>query len=198
MSKRIFAEITRGMTDKTAVCVFPWELPILQLIHGQDVKQRSIDEMCNVEKDAMKVERLRFKQRPEYPGHKPDMPITLREQLEVMQWVDPEEDPANDPVAEYSRMVELYGMDKEMPLACVARVYGEITSGAFTRVLAEHQKERVPKPAALKARDEGLGKSPSKMSVGELRAALNERGIEWTVSDAKAELVKKLEEVLVE
>jgi hypothetical protein len=198
VSARVFALITRGMTDKTAVCVFPWELPILQLIHGGGVEEVQLEDLNNVNDGAMKIERLRFKKRAEYPGHIPAMPLDLRAQLEVMQWVDPDEDPANDPMAEYGRLAEKYGMDKELPLACVTRVYGEFNSGAFEAKVKEFGKISLPKPTALRARDEGLGKSPNQMSVSELRIALSERAVEWTAKDNKQALVEKLSGALVE
>jgi hypothetical protein len=41
--------------------------------------------------------------------------------------------------------------------------------------------------------DEGLEKEPSDMTVGELRAALKERGISWKVTEGQAALAAKLE-----
>lgn len=189
MSRRIFALIGRGMTDKTAVCVFPWELQVLQLIHSDSVEEKTIDELCDL-KGPVKIEKQKTK-------HSKVAPPSLREQYEIMAYVDPDEDPANDPAGEYERLANKYGMDKELPIACVTRVYGEFSTGNFERLLKEHAEDRAEKPAALKARDEGLGKSPEQMTVGELREALTERSVEWTVKDNKAALVAKLEEVLV-
>jgi hypothetical protein len=185
VSRRVFVTVERGMTDRTAVCVFPWEVPILQLVHGGAVKEVSIDELCKQE-GVIKVEKLKLKH-TEHPA--PD----LRAQYEIMAYVDPEEDPARDPDGEYERMANKYGMDKELPISCVARIYGEPTSGAFKKLLEEHRDDVAEKPTALKAADEGLGKAPNQMTVKELREALRERGIEWKVSDGKAALVEKLE-----
>ena len=44
------------MTDKTAVCIYPWEKPILEQIHGGAVDEASIDEMCSL-KGSIKVEK---------------------------------------------------------------------------------------------------------------------------------------------
>lgn len=190
MSRRIFVNVSRGMTDKTAVCIFPWEVDILSLVHGQEITEVSIDEMCAMKEGVVKVEKQRLK-------HTKVQPPELRHQLEIMAYVDPEEDPAGDPAAEYSRMVEKYGMDKELPIPCVARVYGEFTSGAFTAKLKEHAKDRMEKPAVLKAAEEGLGKAPDQMTVAELREALDERKIDWKATDNKPTLLRRLEEVLV-
>ena len=189
MSRRVFVTVSRGMTDKTAVCVFPWEIDILSLVHGQEIKEVSIDQMSDMQ-GAVKVEKHKLK-------HSKVQPPELRHQLEIMAYVEPDEDPANDPAAEYSRMVDKYGMDKELPIPCVARVYGEFSSGAFTAKLKEHARESLPKPAALKAADEGLGKAPDQMTVKELRDALTEREVPWKVTETKAQLIEKLEGVLV-
>ena len=188
MSKRIFAVIGRGMTDKTAVCVFPWELPILQLVHGQEVVERSIDEMVSMD-GAIKTEKVKQK-------ISAVVPPSLRQQYEIMAYVDPDEDPANDPAGEYQRMVDKYGMDKELPIPCVTRVFGEFQSGAFAAALEKHIGDSAAKPTYLRATEEGLGKEPSKMTAKELRDALSERGIEWSASEGKADLVAKLEEAL--
>ena len=189
MSRRVFAIIGRGMTDKTAVCVFPWELAILQLVHQQEVVEVPIDDMCKMKDGVVKVVKQKMK-------HSNVLPPDLRSQYEIMAYVDPEEDPANDPAGEYERMANKYGMDKDLPIACVGRVYGEFTSGAFTATLKEHARDRQPKPAHLKATDEGLGKAPDQMSIGELRSALSERGVKWHRTESKVDLVANLEAAL--
>lgn len=191
MTSRIFLNVKRGMTDATAVCVYPWEKAILEMVHGQDVQEVTIEQMAEVRDGVIKKEKIKFK----YDGRPgPD----LRQQLEAMAYVDPEEDPALDPTAEYGRLAEKYGMDKEFPMFMIERVYGRIESGAFEKVLQEHAKERTPKPAHLKAADEGLLKAPNKMNVGELREALTARGVDWETSEGKKDLLEKLEGVLVE
>lgn len=190
MSRRIAVLVGRGITDKTVSWVYPWELPILQLVHGGEVEAKTIDELCDM-KHPVKVEKVKQK-------HSDVEPPDLRQQYEIMAYVDPEEDPAANPDGEYERLANKYGMDKELPIACVARVYGEFSSGAFERTLKEHADDRAPKPAYLKAVDEGLGRSPSDMTINELRKALHERGIAWTVKDKKLDLIAKLDEALVD
>ena len=195
MSRRIFVTVTRGMTDKTAICVFPWEVDILSLVHGQEIKEVSIDEMCRMD-GAVRVEKQKLKK---LPGMRQSYAPDLRAQLEAMVYVDPDEDPANDPMGEYGRMVEKYGMDKEFPVACVERVYGRPESGAFEAKLKEFAEDRAAVPAALKAQqDEEVEKSPSEMSRQELRDALTERGIAWKATEGRDALVEKLTAELVE
>lgn len=189
MSRRVFAVIGRGMTDKTAVCVFPWELAILQLVHAQEVIEVPIEDMVKMKDGVVKVEKQKTK-------HSQNPPPDLRQQYEIMAYVAPDEDPALDPGAEYQRMADKYGMDKDLPMACVSRVYGEFSSGGFTKVLAEHATDRAPKPTYLKAQDEGMDKAPADMTVGELRKEITARGLKWAPRDGKETLVARLEEAL--
>jgi hypothetical protein len=191
VTTRIFLNVKRGMTDATAVCVYPWEKPILEAVHGQDVLEVSIEQMSTVKDGVVKKEKMKFKYEG-LPG--PD----LRQQLEEMAYVDPEEDPALDPATEYNRLAEKYGMDKELPILQVERVYGRFESGAFEKVLAGFAEQPAEKPMHLKAKGEGMPKAPNKMSVGELRDALRERGIKFKVTEGKEALLLKLEGALVE
>lgn len=188
MSRRVFAVIDRGMTDKTAVCVFPWELDILGLVHGGEVKEVSIDEMCDLGA-PVKVEKMKMR-------HSTVQPPNLRQQFEIMAYVDPEEDPAADPGGEYNRLADKYGMDKELPIACVTRVYGEFSSGVFAARLKKHLEDKAEKPKVLRAAEEGLPKAPDQMTIQELRKALSQRGVRWQPKQTKSELVTELEENL--
>jgi hypothetical protein len=190
VSRRVFVNVRRGPMDNTAICIFPWEIDILQHIHMQEVKEVSIDEMANQKDGVVKVEKLKLKH-SKLPA--PD----LRTQLEVMVYVDPEDDPANDPASEYQRLADKYGMDKDLPMPVVSRIYGEFSSGAFEARLKQHAKDRQPVPSVLKALDEGLDKAPDQMSVKELRDALTERSVPWKVTEGKVALIAKLEGVLV-
>ena len=191
MTARVFLTVKRGMTDATAVCVYPWEARLLAHIHGQDVREVSVDEMATQREGVVKKEKIKFKFSG-LPG--PD----LRQQLEAMAYVDPEEDPALDPSSEYNRLADKYGMDAEVKMLVVTLIYGQFESGAFEKVLGDHAKQRTPKPAHLKASDEGLLKAPNKMNVGELREALTARGVDWETSEGKKDLLAKLEGALVE
>lgn len=172
------------MTDKTPVCIYSWEKPILEQIHGGGVEEVTIDQMCDM-KDAVKIEKAKMS-RAMPANEKPDVALSLRAQLEAMAEVDPENDPADDPAAEYSRLIDKYGMDKEIPLPVVTRVYGEFNSGAFAAAL---------KSAAVdgkSARVSLAGRSPEKMAINELRSALRDAGIEFDQTATKAELADLL------
>ena len=187
MSRRVFVNVRRGPMDNTAVCVYPWEVPLLQHVHLNNVEEVSIEAMANQKDGVVKVERLKLK-------HTDKPAPDLRAQLEAMAYVDPEDDPANDPAAEFNRLAEKYGMDRDFPMPVVERIYGSYQEGgAFEAKLREHAKERIPKPAHLRAADEGMTKSPKDMTVGELRKELTARGLKWTPKEGQAVLAARLE-----
>lgn len=171
--------------DNTAVCVFPWEMDILRLVHDGHVEEVSIEVMSNQKEGVAKIEKLKLK-------HTNRRAPDIAGQLELMVYVDPEDDPCNDPAAEYNRLGALYGMDKEFPIPCVERIYGQFTSGAFTTKLAEFAKDRAPRPAVLGERDEPEERQPSDMSVTELREELKSRGIKYKVTEGKVDLAARL------
>lgn len=194
MSRRVFALVKRkGNMDETAVCVFPWELPILQLIHGQEIKEATIESMSTFGKaqGVVKIQKEKLKYRGEGAP-------SIKDQLEIMAYVDPDEDPALDPATEWNRMVEKYGMDTEMPVPVVERVYGQMEGGRWEKALREAAKERSTKPVYLKAIDEGMGKPPKQMTVAELRDELDKRGVTWVPKQKKEELITLLEAEMVE
>jgi hypothetical protein len=182
MTQKVFLKVNRGMTDKTLVCVYPWEKSLIESVHAQDCEPVSIDEMCSM-KDVVKIEKQKLNHGDRFaPG--------LRDQLIEMATVHPEEDPANDPATEYGRMADKYGMDKDIPIPVVTRVYGEFSSGAFTEALKKFKSE-MPHGELVK----GVPKSAThvaKMSVAELRDECARRGIGFTTEMSKAQLQELL------
>lgn len=191
MSRRIFARVRRGPMDNTAVCIFPWEMPLLQHVHQNNVEEASIEAMANQKEGVVKVERIKLKHAPKHPA--PDLKV----QLEAMAYVDPEDDPALDPASEYNRLVEKYGMDKEFPMPVVERLYGpyQDDSCAFALKVKEQGKDRAPKPAHLRDGDEPEGQELGGLSREELRTVCRERGIPFKVTEGKEALLAKLEPV---
>lgn len=165
MSRRVFVKVNRGMTDATLKCIFPWEKKVLELVHGQDLTDVTIDELCS-QKDVVKVEKIKLNHATEFA---PDQ----RAQYEAMCEVDPEEDPADNPEGEYNRMVETYGMDKDLPIPAVTRVFGEFSSGAFSAALKEYKKDSVQK---------------SGPTIAELRQRCAELGIDYTAAATRPQL----------
>jgi len=191
LSRRIFARVRRGPMDNTAVCVFPWEMPLLEHLHMNNVEEVSIDQMANLKDGVIKIERIKLKHAPKHPA--PD----LRQQLEAMTYVDPEDDPALDPSAEYGRLADKYGMDKDFPIPVVERIFGQYQGDTcpFALKMKEHAKERASVPAHLRADGEGGEQPLAGMSREELRAACRERDIPFKATESKEALIAKLEPV---
>lgn len=165
---KLFMLIQRGLTDKTPVCVFPWEKPVLEEIHGSNAVEVSIDEMCDL-KQPIKVKQLKLK-------HSTEKMLTLREQLETMSRIDPETSPLNDPEAEYDRLVGCYGRHLEVNLPNVTKVYGSI--GNFRRAMRDYANGRVPDFLDVAGPIEIPGeKKTADMTDAEVRAVLKEKKI---------------------
>lgn len=187
MTRRIFVTVRRGITDATAVCIFPWEKAILERIHGGEVTEVSIDEMCDL-KGPVKVEKVKIS-RSMKDSDEVDAGLPLRAQLEAMVIVHEDDDPASDADAEYSRLEQKYGMDKDIPMPVVTVVYGQQNSGAFAAAVREAQKQA---PAKASAKAIKLDKPIEDMTINELRSKLRAEGIDFEPTATKAELVDKL------
>lgn len=179
MLQRIFVNVKRGLTDNTAVCVYPWEMPIMQEIHGGSVTEVSIEEMCDL-KSPKSVKKLKLK------NPKADAPLTLRQQLEAMAKVDPEESPLQDPEGEYNRLVERYGMHLTVAVPNVEKVFGSYPG--FRRALADYAKGNVPEFLDISGPIEGGEKSVAEMSDKDLKAELKKAGIAFEKSDTRERL----------
>ncbi len=135
MLEKVFMLVQRGLTDRTPVCVFPWEQPILEEIHGGNAQPVSIDELCDLQ-GAAKVTKLKMLHKEAEEGP------TMREQYEAMVRVDPENNPLNDPEAEFARLVETYGMHVNVKLPNVEKVYGSIAG--FRQAMRDYSRGRKP------------------------------------------------------
>lgn len=189
--KRVFAIVTRDMTEKTAVCVFPWEMKLLEHIHGQDVQQTTLDELCSI-KGAVKVVKIKLPH-ADHPDIQPAEAPGLRAQLETMVSVPADDNPAREPETEYGRLAEKYGADKEVNEPVVTRVYGMYSSGHFATVLRQYN--RGIDPFKVEEPVEG-DKSPSDMTTAELREELTARQIEFKPKDSREQLEEKLVEAM--
>jgi hypothetical protein len=168
VSRRVFVNVRRGPMDNTAVCVFPWEIDILQHIHMQEVKEVSIDEMANQKDGVVKVEKLKLKH-TKLPA--PD----LRSQLEMMAYVDPKTT-RQRPGGRVQRLADKYGMDKDLPMPVRVAHLRRIQLGRL-RGEAEAVRQGPPADArALKALDEGLGQG-ARPDVGEGAARRADRAL---------------------
>jgi hypothetical protein len=140
--QKVFMLIQRGMTDRTPVCVFPWEKPILEEIHGGNAQEISLEELCEL-RGATKIQKIKPRQR-EINGKKivSDEVPSMRAQYEAMVKVNPDENPLEDPEAEFGRLAEKYGMHLQVNLPNVEKVYGSV--GNFRRALKDYASGRSP------------------------------------------------------
>lgn len=186
--------IRRGITDATPVCVFPWEKPLIEEIHGGSAVVITIDQMCS--KDGVKsVKKLKLHNtgrrdqddKELTPEYAPDQ----RGQLEAMTLVDPDNNPLDDPAGEYARMMEKYGMHPKIELTVVEKVFGN--ERTFRSCMRDFAAGRTPD---FLMEDDGLEgeKVIADMTAEELRAMLDKLGVTFPAKATRA----KLEELAID
>jgi len=181
--RRIFVQIQRGITDRTLVCVFPWEVPILSEIHGSSATEVSIDELTSMN-GAIRVTTQKLRQATDpLPG--------LREQYEAMA-TSMEDNPLENPELEYQRLGMVYGMHNDVALPNVEKVYGSLQQ--FRMMLTQFvrnggvmdYKREATSGSILDDGDESV--PIAEMSLNELRAALKNAGITQPKGATRADL----------
>lgn len=200
-TRRIIMTIHRGPMDATAVCVYPWEKPLLEEIHPGGANEKSIEEMCAMHGPvSVKRQKLPFAA----DGKKAYAP-DLREQLQKMCSVDPEDDPVQDPAAEFSRLSGKYGMHPEVKLLTVEKVYH--SEAMFRRMLRDYANaatideandaipSRGPAPdrseSAEPEAEKPVGPSVGEMNRAELLALLKKEGVAIP-QHAKTEMLREI------
>lgn len=207
MTYRIFCTVDRGMTDKTPVCVFPWEKALLQELHGGNVAEVSLDQLCSKE-GVSSVRPIKLPSGGERETPEGDEKKTvekapgMREQLGMMARVPRDEDPFQDLDAEYARLTERYGMHPDVAMSVVEKVFGK--APAFKRLV---QPYRGSKPPAVDPID-GPGddafeqaaalddRAPADLEYTELKEACRARGIEFKGNAPRDELEEKLTDAI--
>lgn len=207
MSYRIFMTINRGITDETPVCVYPWERPLLEEIHGAGAQPVSIEEMCSM-KGVKSVAEIKLpsggeRETPNGEQAKVERAPGLREQLVAMTRVAPENDPANDVDTEWGRLLERYGMHPKVEMPVVEKVYGSLP--AFRKVVRAYRGSTPPRVDPIEGmEDAGAAPdvsdelAPADMSVPQLKAALGARDIEYKKSAKREELEELLTNAITE
>jgi hypothetical protein len=135
MLTKVFVLIQRGITDRAVRCVWPWEQPILEEIHGGSAQPITIDELCEL-KGAASVKKVKMLHKKAEDG------LTMREQYEAMAKMDPERNPLSDPEQEWGRLIECYGMHVNVKLPNAEKVYGSF--GNFRQAMKEYLIGRTP------------------------------------------------------
>lgn len=185
MITRVFMLIRRGITDQTPVCVFPWEKPILEEIHGSNAEEVSIDQLCEL-KGAVKIKKVKLRHKDAAEG------MSMREQYEAMVQVDPERNPLADPEAEYERLGARYGMHVKVALPNVEKVYGSF--GNFRQAMKEYASGRTPGFRDESGPIEAEEKPLAEMTDKEVREVLKGRGVDIPKKASR----EALEELYVE
>lgn len=176
MSKRVLVTVTRGLTDKTPATVYEHEVPILETIHGEGMVE--LVELGNlVELKGKKVTVIKgtfqtIASREEAKKHD-DAETEDISLLDLMRHnLGIGESFNGDPREEFDRMQMKYGMHTEVKLSNVEYVYGAFRDGRFTTALGKAD--------------------PAKMTMRELRAALDEAGVKFDAKEGKTSLIAKL------
>lgn len=197
MPYRIFMTIQRGTMDKTAVCVFPWERPIIEEIHGGNAAVVSISEMASMQ-GASKIVTVELKN--------PDAKLApnLAQQLQAMTAVDRQSNPFNDLDAEFNRLIGKYGMHDKVPMPVAEKVFGTVSG--FRLAVNAYRGDTPPKedPLYPEAHLEEGGfvedgdRAPADMTREELKAALDLRGVAYARNATDDKLVELLTEQITE
>lgn len=164
MSKRVVAIIDRGnLVDKTPVCVWAHEIPILEAIHGNvlvpERAQLAENDVAIVIKGSMQVvdpksQTMRLhkkgeKELVEIATMVEGKPRTFNEEVVriplaelIASQLKLDQDFDGDPQEEYSRLQNFYGMHPEIKQTWVENIYGRFHEGRF-----EHALGAVAEPA---------------------------------------------------
>jgi len=198
MTYRVYVNINRGKMDATAVCVYPWEVPILEEIHGGGAQLTTPEEMASM-KGAASVKPIQM------PYNKDaDKLLPLDRALVERQRVAYEDDPFHDLQSEWTRLENLYGMDKELPMPVVKKVYGSpanfaqairvFRSGTLPpKNIDELIHGAAPNPDEIPDDAEDLAElAPSDMTINQLRKQLKDAGIAYNARATRDELESML------
>lgn len=179
---QIIVHVRRGLTDNTAAMVYPWEVPILEIIHGEGNV---------VESDESDVETTAYMKRS--PVNQPvDTVLPL---LNGAEEIREAYDPSRDIAGEYGRMINKYGMHPDNPLPVVEYVYGQLKTGQFEAAVLDCMPDslREGREATLLADGGADG-----MSGAQVRTALDKRKIPFQRTASVTKLRKILNLALEE
>lgn len=193
--KRVFMAINRGITDTPVVCVYPWEKPILEEIHGGNARLVPVSEILQPAAPGMTVKTVKFPQHKLPDGRivDPDPLPTPREHIERMLAVDDDDSPASNPEGEWGRLMERYGMHPEIKMTVVEKVFGNLRE--FRKVVKQCAAGKLPDfmfdgDAADEDDDDGDGLET--LTTQQLRAKCDEAGIPYKPKTPPHALVARL------
>lgn len=179
MSYRIFMNVNRGMTDATPVCVFPWEEPLMQELHGEAAQRVSIDEMCAI-RGAKSVQTIKLPVSVKMKK-KAELPPDTRGQLVAMCIVPDDTDPKHNIAGEYARLEQKYGMHPKINLTVVGKVFG--SPRQFRQTIKPFLGPKPPKNDSFSDDDidveEPTELSYAEMDAKQLKAKFKEAGVAY-------------------
>jgi hypothetical protein len=144
LSRRVLVNVNRDMTTATTRPVWEHEIPILQLIFGEDevtvVDPKTLDE--GYKQKASPDLLIHNKTQDAFP--RPSESIGLGHVF------------VGSPAVEYERLVSAYGRHKDVPISNAEHVYGRFQEGRFAAVTGGATLEDLP-PSQLIEMIKGYG-----------------------------------------
>jgi hypothetical protein len=120
LSRREAVVVKRDRMTETSLIVWQHEIPLLEAIHGADGIVVVITDKIREDSDAG------YKADPKDPyRYKPSEVLGLGDVF------------IGDAAGEYARLEQVYGMDKEVKMSVVEKVYGPLSHGRFTALLGK-------------------------------------------------------------
>lgn len=211
MPYRTFMVITRGSMDKTAVCIFPWERPIIEEIHGGNAEEVGVEEMASL-KGAARVVTVKLPARNVRQADgstkivEAELAPGLKEQLIAMSTVGRDVNPFNNLAEEYGRLEQKYGMHPDVKMSYVEKVLGPLAQ--FRRLVIEHYKGNKPPlhdPFNPDTSEDALDdendadaveREPADMTIAQLREKLDAAGETYKKTAKREELIELYVDVL--
>lgn len=190
MSKRVLISVDRGMTDKTSKVVWDHEVPILQAVHGTDVKMLDLADIEDLRGTALVLEGTTQVIDPKDPRFRD----TRKEKVSLVEILKRNlsigEQFSGNVDEEYDRLMACYGTHPDYNLPFVEYVYGRPEQGRFKEAVGaiaeaeDNYDEAYPgaKPVPLRE---------AELTDEQMRARLDEVGFEYPKT-AKGSTLRKL------
>lgn len=132
LSRRVLVTIRRDQTTLTPRVVWAHEVPVLQVIHGEDevkeIDPAGLDEGYSAKPSA---DMLAHNKRQD--------PILPPSQTNQLGWVF-----VGNPEGEFNRLEAAYGRHADVPISNAERVYGRFSAGLFATIVGRPTLDDLP------------------------------------------------------